>query len=81
MTGFTFTIPTTVICQPGAARAIGPVVRERIGRAVKKGVVAAQTLPGVAVLDAELTLGLPAPVKAATGVAAMVHAIEAYTLR
>ena len=30
-------------------------------------------------LDADLTLGLPAHVTAATGIDAMVHAIEAYT--
>jgi alcohol dehydrogenase class IV len=36
-------------------------------------------LPDLALLDADLTLGLPAPVTAATGVDAMVHAIEAYT--
>ncbi len=35
-------------------------------------------LPDLAVLDAELTLGLPSPVTAATGIDAMVHAIEAY---
>jgi alcohol dehydrogenase class IV len=36
-------------------------------------------LPDVALLDAELTVGLPASITAATGVDAMVHAIEAYT--
>ena len=36
-------------------------------------------LPDLAVLDAELTLGLPPAVTAATGIDAMVHAIEAYT--
>ncbi|MCY1534415.1 Long-chain-alcohol dehydrogenase 1 [compost metagenome] len=38
-------------------------------------------LPDLAVLDADLTLGLPAAVTAATGIDAMVHAIEAYTSR
>ena len=47
----------------------------------KKGVVSAKLLPDWAVLDPELTLGLPAPVTAATGIDAMVHAIEAYTSR
>ncbi|WP_236236325.1 iron-containing alcohol dehydrogenase [Pseudomonas faucium] len=37
--------------------------------------------PDLAVLDAELTLGLPAPVTAATGIDAMVHAVEAFTTR
>ncbi|RLM49626.1 iron-containing alcohol dehydrogenase, partial [Halobellus sp. Atlit-31R] len=35
----------------------------------------------LAVLDAALTLGLPPMVTAATGIDAMVHAIEAYTSR
>ena len=34
-----------------------------------------------AVLDPELTLGLPAAVTAAAGIDAMVHAIEPYTSR
>lgn len=49
------------------------------GEAEKKGVVAPQLFPDWAVLDAELTIGLPANVTAATGIDAMVHAIEAYT--
>jgi alcohol dehydrogenase class IV len=32
----------------------------------------------MAILDASLTVGLPAPITAATGVDAMVHAIESY---
>ena len=45
------------------------------------GVVALQLYADVAVLDAELTLGLPPKVTAATGIDAMVHAIEAYTTK
>lgn len=45
----------------------------------KKGVVSPLLYPDLAVLDATLTLGLPASVTAMTGVDAMVHAIEAYT--
>ena len=45
----------------------------------KKGVVSPRLIPDWAVLDPELTLGLPAAVTAATGIDAMVHAIEAYT--
>lgn len=47
----------------------------------KKGVVSSCLLPDWAILDPELTLKLPAPVTAATGIDAMVHAIEAYTSR
>ena len=43
------------------------------------GVVSALILPDVALLDPELTLGLPPQVTAATGIDAMVHAIEAFT--
>lgn len=48
---------------------------------MKKGIVAPQLLPDTAILDAELTVGLPLTVTADTGVDAMVHAIEAYTTR
>lgn len=50
-----------------------------IGGSEKKGVVAAPLFADWALLDAELTVGLPPPVTAATGIDAMVHAIEAYT--
>lgn len=49
------------------------------GATEKKGVSSAQLLPDWAILDAELTVGLPKAVTAATGIDAMVHAIEAYT--
>lgn len=45
----------------------------------KKGVVSPKLLPDWAILDAELTTVLPAHVTAATGIDAMVHAIEAFT--
>lgn len=45
----------------------------------KSGVVSPQLLPDLAILDAQLTVGLPGAVTAATGIDAMVHAIEAYT--
>ncbi|HDS1733118.1 iron-containing alcohol dehydrogenase [Pseudomonas sp. BP8] len=47
----------------------------------KQAVYSAQLMPDVAVLDPELTLGLPAAITAATGLDAIVHAIEAYTSR
>lgn len=45
----------------------------------KMGIVAPQLFADMAILDAELTIGLPSAVTAATGIDAMVHAIEAYT--
>lgn len=47
----------------------------------KMGVLGDQMFADIAVLDPELTYGLPRHVTAATGVDAMVHAIEAYTNR
>jgi alcohol dehydrogenase class IV len=46
---------------------------------VKMGVNARPLTADIAVLDAELTLGLPRHITAATGIDAMVHAVEAYT--
>jgi alcohol dehydrogenase len=51
------------------------------GETTKMGVVAPQLYADLAILDATLTLGLPPLVTAATGIDAMVHAIEAYTSR
>ena len=45
----------------------------------KKGVVSPLLYPDIALLDARLTVGLPAAVSAMTGVDAMVHAIESFT--
>ena len=45
----------------------------------KMGIVSNPLYPDLAILDPALTLGLPRPVTAATGIDAMVHAIEAYT--
>lgn len=69
--------PTTA----GTGSEVTPISIVTTGEAEKKGVVSAQLLPDWAVLDANLTLGLPAAVTAATGIDAMVHAIEAYTSR
>ncbi|MEI6001639.1 iron-containing alcohol dehydrogenase [Paraburkholderia bengalensis] len=49
------------------------------GETTKTGVIAPQLFADLAILDADLTLGLPAATTAATGIDAMVHAIEAYT--
>ena len=55
------------------------VVTDEEGR--KKAIYAPQLLPDVALLDPLLTMGLPGKITAATGLDAMVHAIEAYTSR
>ncbi|MEM7496948.1 MAG: iron-containing alcohol dehydrogenase [Pseudomonadota bacterium] len=70
-------VPTTA----GTGSEVTPIAIVTTGASEKKGVVAPQLLPDAAVLDATLTTGLPAPVTAATGIDAMVHAIEAYTSR
>jgi len=51
------------------------------GHKGKYGVVGPQFLPDAAVLDGNLTLSVPKHVTSATGLDAMVHAIEAYTNR
>lgn len=68
-------IPTTA----GTGSEVTPISIITVGESEKKGVVAPQLLPDLAVLDAELTLGLPPAITAATGIDAMVHAIEAFT--
>lgn len=45
---------------------------------VKKGVVSQYLLPRVAIVDSALTLSCPPRVTAATGVDALVHAVESY---
>jgi alcohol dehydrogenase class IV len=67
--------PTTA----GTGSEVTPIAIVTTRTEEKKGVVAPPLLPDWAVLDADLTLGLPAHVTAATGIDAMVHAIEAYT--
>lgn len=70
-------VPTTA----GTGSEVTPVAVITTGETTKAGVSSPVLLPDVAVLDAGLTLGLPASVTAMTGVDAMVHAIEAYTSR
>ena len=70
-------VPTTA----GTGSEVTPVAVITTGETTKAGVSSTVLLPDVAVLDAQLTLGLPAAVTAMTGVDAMVHAIEAYTSR
>ncbi|MCJ2108691.1 iron-containing alcohol dehydrogenase [Methylobacterium sp. E-041] len=70
-------VPTTA----GTGSEVTPIAIVTTPTQEKKGVVAPRLLPDWAVLDPELTRGLPAAVTAATGIDAMVHAIEAYTSR
>jgi len=67
-------VPTTA----GTGSEVTPVSIITVGEEEKRGVSSPVILPDIAVLDAELTLGLPGHITAATGVDAMVHAIEAY---
>lgn len=67
-------VPTTA----GTGSEVTPVSIITVGEEEKRGVSSAIILPDVALLDPELTLGLPASITAATGIDAMVHAIEAY---
>ncbi len=48
---------------------------------LKKGIISPHLFPRSCILDPELTLGLPAQVTAATGMDALIHAVEAYTSR
>ena len=67
-------VPTTA----GTGSEVTPVSIITVGGDEKRGVSSPIILPDIAVLDADLTLGLPPAITAATGVDAMVHAIEAY---
>lgn len=68
-------VPTTA----GTGSEVTPISIVTTGVGEKKGVVSPFLLPELALLDAELTVGLPAHVTAATGIDAMVHAVEAFT--
>jgi alcohol dehydrogenase len=68
-------VPTTA----GTGSEVTAVAIVTTGETTKMGVVSPVLFADAAILDAELTLDLPAPVTAATGIDAMVHAIEAFT--
>ncbi len=70
-------VPTTA----GTGSEVTPIAILTLPSDQKMGVVSPQLLPDLALLDPELTLGLPPKMTAATGIDAMVHAIEAYTSR
>jgi hypothetical protein len=68
-------VPTTA----GTGSEATPISIVTVGDTEKKGVVADPLIADIACLDPGLTVGLPRHVTAATGIDAMVHAIEAYT--
>ncbi|MDO8298399.1 iron-containing alcohol dehydrogenase [Lacisediminimonas sp.] len=70
-------VPTTA----GTGSEVTPVSIVTTGATTKMGVVSPKLYADLAILDASLTIGLPPKVTAATGIDAMVHAIEAYTSR
>lgn len=67
-------VPTTA----GTGSEVTPISIVTTGASEKMGVVSPLLLPDIALLDPDLTLGLPPHITAATGIDAMVHAIEAY---
>lgn len=72
----TILIPTTA----GTGSEVTPIaILSDEGEKLKKGIVSPYLYPAISILDAELTLGLPPQVTAATGIDALIHAIEAYT--
>ena len=69
-------VPTTA----GTGSEVTPIaILSDYNEKLKKGIVSQYLLPAVAILDPELTLGLPANLTAATGMDALIHAIEAFT--
>lgn len=70
-------VPTTA----GTGSEVTPVAIITVGAEEKRGVSSPVILPDIAILDPELTVGLPPEITAATGIDAMVHAIESYTSR
>ena len=68
-------VPTTA----GTGSEVTPISIVTTGATTKMGVVSPILYADVAILDATFTQGLPAHITAATGIDAMVHAIEAYT--
>ncbi|WP_108811761.1 iron-containing alcohol dehydrogenase [Sphingorhabdus sp. Alg231-15] len=73
----TILIPTT----SGTGSEVTAISILTTGETTKAGIVSPHLFADAAILDPCLTLGLPANVTAATGIDAMVHAIEAFTGR
>ena len=72
----TLIVPTTA----GTGSEVTPIaILSDHTEKLKKGIVSPHLFPSAALLDPELTLGLPPRVTAATGMDALIHAIESYT--
>ncbi|UCE56604.1 MAG: iron-containing alcohol dehydrogenase [Desulfobacterales bacterium] len=72
----TIIVPTTA----GTGSEVTPIaILSDEGEKLKKGIVSPHLFPSVALLDPELTLGLPPNITASTGIDALIHAIESYT--
>ena len=72
----TVLIPTTA---GTGSEATSVAILSDEGEKLKKGIASPYLYPAIAILDAELTVALPPRVTAATGMDALIHAIEAYT--
>lgn len=70
-------IPTTA----GTGSEVTPISIVTTPNGEKKGVVTPLLYPDIALVDSQLTLGLPPRITAMTGIDAMVHAIESYSTR
>ncbi|GAA0856132.1 iron-containing alcohol dehydrogenase [Aliiglaciecola litoralis] len=70
-------VPTTA----GTGSEVTPISIITTGGTTKAGIVSNKLLADAAILDPQLTIGLPPAISAATGIDAMVHAIEAFTSR
>ncbi len=69
-------VPTTA----GTGSEVTPIaILSDYGEKLKKGIVSPYLFPQAALLDAELTLGLPQAATASTGMDALIHAVEAFT--
>ena len=74
----TILIPTTA----GTGSEVTPIaILSDEQEKLKKGIVSPRLFPAAAILDPELTLGMPPAITAATGLDALIHAVEAFTSR
>ncbi len=72
----TIIVPTTA----GTGSEVTPIViLSDEAEKLKKGIVSPYLIPALALLDPELTIGLPPQVTAATGMDALIHGVESFT--